>query len=290
MTWDVRGKTALVTGATGGIGKVTATELAKKGAKVVLTTRDRARGEAAVNELRAAAPGAQVELIEGDLSLMRDVKRVADEFKQRFDRLDLLVNNAGAIFTERGVTSEGLERTLATNHLSYFLLTRELLPLIEKSAPSRIVNVASDAHKRAKVDFDDLQREKSYFHFAVYGQSKLANILFTRELAKRLSGKNVTATCLHPGVVSTGFGKDTSGLFKWGLSLIQPFLIGPEEGARTTIHLATSPEVEGHTGGYYARCKPAKPTRAACDDAAAARLWTETEKLIDRVLSTSAPQ
>ncbi|MBX5482967.1 MAG: SDR family oxidoreductase [Myxococcaceae bacterium] len=284
MAWDVRGKIALVTGATSGIGKVTAKELARRGATVVLTTRDRARGEQTAAEIRAAAPKARVELLEGDLSLMREVRRMATELQQRFDRLELLINNAGAIFEDREVTAEGIERTLATNHLSYFLLTQELLPLMKKSAPARIVNVASDAHKRARIDFDDLQRERGYFHFSVYGQSKLANILFTRELARRLEGTNVTANCLHPGVVATGFGMNRPGLLKLAMAIARPFMISPEKGAETTIYLATAPELEGQSGGYYARKKKIAPSKAAQSDETAKRLWDVTETLIATVL------
>jgi NAD(P)-dependent dehydrogenase (short-subunit alcohol dehydrogenase family) len=285
MGWDIRGKRALITGATSGIGEVTARELLRRGAQVVMTTRSRAKGEAVAAALRAQVPGAQLELLEGDLSSMREVKRVAEECARRFDRLELLINNAGAVFAQREVTAEGLERTLATNHLSYFLLTRELLPLLKASAPARVVNVASNAHQRGRITFDDLQREKGYLGYGVYAQSKLANILFTRELARRLAGSGVTATCLHPGVVATGFGMNRPGLLKLALTLVRPFFISPEEGAKTTLYLATSPEVEGESGGYYAHSKRATPSAAAQDDAAAARLWDQTEALVDRVLA-----
>lgn len=283
--WGIRGKRVLITGATSGIGEVTARELLRRGARVVMTTRDRAKGERVASAMRAQVPGAELELLEGDLSLMREVKQVAEAYAARFDRLDVLINNAGAVFARREVTSEGLERTLATNHLAYFLLTRELLPLLKASAPARVVNVASDAHRRGKLTFDDLQRERGYSGYGVYAQSKLANILFTRALARRLAGTGVTATCLHPGVVATGFGMNRPGLLKLSLTLVRPFFISPEAGAKTTLHLATSPEVEGESGGYYAHEKPATPSAAARDDAAAERLWRESEALIDRALA-----
>lgn len=283
--WGIRGKRVLITGATSGIGEVTARELLRRGARVVMTTRDRAKGERVASAMRAQVPGAELELLEGDLSLMREVKQVAEAYAARFDRLDVLINNAGAVFARREVTSEGLERTLATNHLAYFLLTRELLPLLKASAPARVVNVASDAHRRGKLPFDDLQRERGYSGYGVYAQSKLANILFTRALARRLAGTGVTATCLHPGVVATGFGMNRPGLLKLSLTLVRPFFISPEAGAKTTLHLATSPEVEGESGGYYAHEKPATPSAAARDDAAAERLWRESEALIDRALA-----
>ncbi len=276
----MKGKTCLVTGATAGIGKVTALELARRGARLILTTRDTAKGEAVAGALRSQVPGAQVDLGRADLSMMREVKEAAAEVRRLSPRLDVLVNNAGAIFTKRELTAEGLERTWATNHLSYFLLTRELWDLLAQSAPARIVNVASDAHRRASLNWDDLQAERRFMGYRVYGQSKLANILFTRELSRRLTGTSVTANSLHPGVVATGFGHNTPGLFKVLVKLGSPFMKSPESGAKTTVLLASSPTVEGRTGGYWASCREVRPSREARDDAAAKRLWDVSERML----------
>jgi retinol dehydrogenase-12 len=281
----MKGKICLVTGATAGIGRVTALELARQGARLVLTTRDEGKGDSAASEIRAAVPGAQVEWVKVDLSVMREVREAAAEIRRRVDRLDVMVNNAGAIFIRREVTSEGVERTLATNHLSYFLLTRELRDLLVHSAPARIVNVASDAHRRARLDLDDLQSERGYSGYRVYGGSKLANILFTRELARRLAGTGVTANALHPGVVATNFGTNTPGLFRWAVKLASPFFIDAAAGARTSVYLASSPQVQGKTGGYYQKCREVQPSRRARDDQAAADLWTRTEALLARLES-----
>ncbi len=277
------GKICVVTGATSGIGRVTARELARRGARLVLTTRDDAKAQAVTAELKAARPDVQVDWVRADLSLMREVVRAAAEIRSRVDRIDVLVNNAGAIFTEREVTAEGLERTFATNHLSYFVLTRELREVLVQSAPSRIVNVASDAHRRATMKWDDLQHERGYMSYRVYGQSKLANILFTRELSRRLEGTGVTANSLHPGVVATGFGKNTPGVFRFAVQLLSPLFISPEKGAQTTLYLATSPEVQGVSGKYFAKSREAKSSREARDDAAAKRLWDESERLLARL-------
>lgn len=283
---SMEGKTCVLTGATSGIGREAALELARQGARLVLTTRDDAKAKAVEADLRAAAPDVKVEWVRADLSLMREVRKAAAEIRARVDRIDVLVNNAGAIYTDRDVTAEGIERTFATNHLSYFLLTRELQDLLvqsAKTAPVRIVNVASDAHRRGKMNWSDLQAERVYLSYAVYAQSKLANILFTRELAKRLKGTGVTANCLHPGVVATGFGLNTPGLFQLGVKLLSPLFISAKKGSETTVYLATSPEVEGKTGGYYAKQREKKPSRKARDDAAAARLWAESERLLAQV-------
>lgn len=276
----MQGQTVLVTGATSGIGRVTARELAKRGARVVITTRDEAKGRATLEEIRKAAPGAQLDVLRGDLSIMREVRRLAAEFKQRYDRLDVLVNNAGAIYMKRETTAEGLERTFATNHLAYFVLTMELLDLLKKSAPARIVNVASNAHTRGRMYWDDLQLERRYGGWKAYQQSKLANLLFTRELALRLEGSRVTVNSLHPGVVGTGFGLNSKGPFKLLWKTANHFFLTPEQGAETTIYLASSPEVQGRTGGYYKNCKEAKASRLGRDDEAARRLWQETERIL----------
>ena len=215
----------------------------------------------------------------GDLSKQADVRRIASEFLARHDRLHLLVNNAGAIFMQRQLSSDGLEMTFALNHLGYFLLTNLLRDVLVKSAPARIVNVASRAHVRGTIAFDDLQAERSFGGWSAYSQSKLANILFTRELSRRLQGTGVTCNCLHPGVVSTGFGKNDSGWMRWAVKIAAPFLRTPEQGAATTVFLAQSPAVEGVTGKYFSDCKEIEPSKEARDAEVAQRLWEVSEQL-----------
>jgi NAD(P)-dependent dehydrogenase (short-subunit alcohol dehydrogenase family) len=278
---SMQGKTVLVTGASSGIGKSTALELARLGAQVVMACRDPKKAEAAAAEIRAEVPDARLELLYADLSSMVEVRKLAAEFRARHDRLDVLINNAGAIIMERLTTADGLEKTFATNHLAYFLLTHLLLDLLKASAPSRIVNVASEAHRRAHHDLEDLNKEKRWAGFQAYCDSKLMNILFTRELAKRLEGTGVTVNALHPGVVGSGFGQgEGTKWFKWGVKLVKPFMITPEKGARTSVYLASAPEVAGQTGGYYDRCKPKETTRQAKNMELAHQLWDISSKLV----------
>jgi NAD(P)-dependent dehydrogenase (short-subunit alcohol dehydrogenase family) len=283
---ELSGKTALITGATQGIGRETAFALAHKGARVGIVGRDRVRTEAVAAAIRAQAVGAQVDVFVADLSLLQATRRLADEVKQRYPRLDVLVNNAGAVFGKREVTPEGIERTLALNHLSYFVLTRALLPLLESSAPARIVSVASNAHRGGHLDFDDLQAKRSYSGFRVYSSSKLANVLFTRELSRRLveRGVQVTANCLHPGVIASGFGRNNGGVLGLLIRAAAPFMTTPEKGARTTVYLASAPEVAGVTGQYFKNQRVTRPSRAAEDGGAARRLWDESEKLVAAAL------
>ena len=215
---------------------------------------------------------------------MKDVGRAADEYIAKHDRLDVLLNNAGAINMDRETTVDGYERTFATNHLAYFLLTERLLDLLKKSAPARIINVASEAHRQGKIDFADPNYDKrSYSGFGAYGTSKLANILFTRELAKRLEGTNVTANSLHPGVIASGFGRNNKGVFGFIMRNVAGVFLGSEEsGARTSVYLATSPEVEGKTGLYWKSSHESTPTQDARDDASAERLWKLSEELIGK--------
>ncbi len=278
----MQGKIGVITGATSGIGLFAAERLAAMGASLVLVGRDRARGAAALARIKAHAPGAAPQFVYGDLSLLAEMNRVAAEISALAPRIDLLVNNAGAMFAERAVTADGLERTFALNHMAYFVLANRLKGHLVAAAPSRIVNVASAAHHRARdgLDFSDLQSEKDYHYFTVYGRSKLANILFTRELARRLGGTGVTANCLHPGFVATRFGNNNSGLFNIGIRVAKLFAISPEKGAETIVYLASSPEVATISGGYFSECRPAKPGRAAQDDAAARRLWEESARLV----------
>jgi len=280
---DMTGKVCLVTGATSGIGAVTAESLARLGATVLMVGRDRAKTEAAADRIRREAVDAKVETYLADLSTQSEVRRLAAEVRARHPRLDVLVNNAGAMFAPRRESTDGVEMTWALNHLAYFLLTDLLLDPLKAAAPSRVVNVASDAHRMAPgIDFDDPEGRKRYRPFRIYSQSKLANILFTNELARRLANTGVTANSLHPGFVFTNFFAN-SGLLgqamKW---LGRVIAITPEAGARTTVYLATSPEVVGVTGQYFAKQKPATPTAAARDPEASARLWTLSESMTVR--------
>jgi len=272
------GKVALVTGGTSGIGKATAMALAAMGADVVVVGRDRERGERAAEEIRAQT-GGRVDLALADLSSQAEVRALAEEFKRRYDRLDVLVNNAGLVQSTRTETVDGLESTFAINHLAPFLLTNLLLDVLKKSAPSRVVTVSSEAERWGNIDFDDLQSKKKYRGFPVYGMTKLANIMFTYELAERLEGTGVTATCMHPGAVNTRFGTSNRGPMTLLFRLFKPFMRTPDQGADTVIWLASSPEAEGLSGRYYADRKPLEPKKIANDPAACRRLWEESERL-----------
>jgi retinol dehydrogenase 14 len=272
------GKVALVTGGTSGIGKATAMALSAMGADVVVVGRDRERGERAAAEVRAQT-GGRVDLALADLSSQAEVRALAEEFKRRYDRLDVLVNNAGLVQSTRTETADGLESTFAINHLAPFLLTNLLLDMLKQSAPSRVVTVSSEAERWGNIDFDDLQSKKKYRGFPVYGMTKLANIMFTYELAERLKGTDVTATCMHPGAVNTRFGTNNRGPMTILFRAFKPFMRTPEQGADTVIWLAASPDVEGVSGRYYADRKPLEPKKIANDPAARRRLWEESERL-----------
>src|SRR5215217_1244839 len=246
-------RVCLITGATSGIGKATAMGLASMGASVVMVARDRSRGEAALAEIKEGSANASVDLMLTDLSSQEDIHRLADEFKDAYPRLDVLVNNAGVIRSKRVTSADGIEMTFAVNHLAYFLLTNLLLDLLKASAPSRIVNVSSAEQRNGTIDFDDLQGEKGYKTAKAYGQSKLANVLFTYELARRLEGTGVTANCLHPGVVGTNLGSGVSGIFGFMVRALTPLMKSPEKGAETSVYLASSPEVEGLSGRYFVK-------------------------------------
>ncbi len=276
---DMRGKTVLITGANQGIGKVSALELGKMGARVILVCRNAEKGRAAADEVLRAGASA-VDLIVGNVGVQAEVRRIADEVKARHDRLDVLLNNAGVLVTERRETVDGIEETFAVNHLGYFLLTHHLRDLLVKSAPSRIVNVSSGAHASCHdIDWNDVQKKKGWTSFGAYAQSKLCNILFTRELARRLDGTNVTANCLHPGAVGTGFGHTDGGVVSVVFSIAKPFLLTAEKGARTQVWLASSPEVASVTGKYFVKCKERWPTRLAQRQDWAERLWALSEEL-----------
>ena len=278
-TSHMQGKICLVTGATSGIGVVTAHALAQQGATVVLVARHAERGTATVRRITQATGNAHVELLLADLSIQAQVRQLAAAFQERFDRLDVLLNNAGALFTTRSLSADGLEMTLALNHLNYFLLTHLLLDTLKASAPARIINVASNAHHGGQINFADLQSERHYSGWRAYCQSKLANILFTYELTRRLAGTGVTANTVHPGFVATGFGRNNPGLFALCMRLAQLAALSPAQGAETLIYLASSPAVQGVTGEYFVKKRPVKSSKASYDQAAARRLWQLSEQL-----------
>jgi NAD(P)-dependent dehydrogenase (short-subunit alcohol dehydrogenase family) len=274
------GKVCMVTGATSGIGKVTARALAEQGATVIVVGRNPARTDATVREIRQQTGNSQVELLLADLSSMQQVRDLAAEFKRRHDRLHVLVNNAGAIFMMRRMSVDGLEMTFALNHLSPFLLTNLLLDTIKASAPARIVNVSSVTHFGVRLNLDHLQRRWLDNGYSVYARSKLMILLFTHELARRLEGTGVTVNALHPGMVRSHFFTNNWGVLGkaiwWVISLP---MISPEQGAQTSVYLASSPEVEGVSGQYFVRCKPVRSSRASYDEEAQHRLWQVSAEL-----------
>ena len=273
------GKTVLVTGGTSGIGKATAVAMAAMGADVVVTGRDPERGELAVEEIWAESFGGSVELMLADLAVQAEVRRLAEEFMERYDRLDVLVNNAGLVQSTRTETRDGIETTLAVNHLAPFLLTNLLLDLLKSSAPSRVVTVSSEAQRWGRMDFDDLQSKSKYRGFPVYGMTKLANIVFTYELAERLEGTGVTATCMHPGAVNTRFGTSNGGPMTLLFRAFKPFMRTPDQGADTVNYLVSSWEVEGVSGKYYSDRKWIEPQEIALDPEARRKLWEASEEL-----------
>ena len=274
------GRRVLVTGASGGTGQATALGLARMGAHLAITGRDRARTEVAAQEIRTAG-GGQVDVFVADLSSQSEVRRLAGEVRQSLARIDVLVNNVGGYWNTRHVTADGLEHTFAVNHLAPFLLTNLLLGRLKQSAPARVVTVASHAQAMGRIDFEDLQGKRSYSGARAYNQSKLANVMFTYELARRLRATSVTANALHPGVVRTSFGaEDPAGFQRLLLPLLRPFLKTPAQGAATSIHLASAPELERVTGQYFANCKPKRSSKLSYDEAAAARLWQVSADLV----------
>jgi len=269
----MQGKTVVITGATSGIGEVVARTLAEQGARIVLIARDRSRGEETLGRLEGIAPGRNHVAHYANLSRLPEMKRVSEAIAASEPRIDVLINNAGAMFNTRQVTGDALEMTFATNHIAYFVVTSLLLDRLKATPGARIVCTASDAHKRGKMDFNDLQMEKGYTGFGMYGRSKLMNILFTRELARRLEGSGVTANCLHPGFVATRFGDASGGLGSFVVKTAKKFALTPEEGAKTIIYLSSSAEVDGVSGKYFHKCQQELPSAEAQNDADARRLW-----------------
>ena len=276
----MQGKICLVTGSSSGIGKVTARELARMGTTVVMVCRNRAKGEAAQKEIQEATGSDRVDLLTADLASMADVRRVANDFRQKYTQLHVLIHNAGGVNSQRKLTPDGYETTFAANYLAPFLLTELLLDVLKASAPARIVNVSSTAHTRGKIDFADLQGEKSYGSWKAYGQAKLALILYTYELARQLQGTGVTVNALHPGVIASNFDQGMDSFTRLGWKLITPFLSSVDQGAQTTLYLATSPQVEGVSGKYFSNRKETRSSSRSYDEATRQRLWQISEELI----------
>ncbi len=287
MDTNLADKICIVTGATNGIGRETALALAKMSATVVVVGRNVEKCAETVEAIKLESGNPNVEWIAADLSRMSGVQEVADEFKARHRQLHILVNNAGGVFANRRVTADGYEMTFALNHLNYFLLTDLLMDTLKGSAPSRVVNVSSDAHYRGHLNFDDLMAEQRYNGFGVYSSSKLANVMFTYALARRLEGTGVTANVLHPGFVASGFGRNNGGLMGALMPLVQLFAISSEQGAATSIYLASSPEVEGVSGKYFAKQKAKKSSDESYDADAQERLWNTSEGLVAQALSVT---
>lgn len=275
-------KICLVTGATSGIGLVTAQALAREGATVILVGRNPSRGAAMVHRIQQETRNSAVELMLADLSIQAQVRQLASEAQRRFDHLDVLVNNAGAFFGQRQVSAEGIEMTFALNHLAYFLLTDLLLDQLKASASGRIVNVSSEAHRGSRLDFSNLQGQHRYRGWRAYAQSKLANILFTYELARRLEGTGVVTNALHPGFVATNFGRNNRGLTGMLWRMLQLAAISPQRGAETIIYLASAPEVKGISGKYFVKKKAVGSSEVSYDRAAAERLWQVSTELTGR--------
>lgn len=277
---QMKGKIVMITGANSGIGKETTRELARMEATIVMVCRNESRGQNTLDEIVEETGNKNVELLIADLESQDSIHKMVTEFKKKYNRLDVLINNAGLILLKRETTADGYEKTLAINHLGHFLLTHLLLDVIKASAPSRIINVSSAAHKMAKLDFDDLMLEKSWGMMMPYGNSKLANLLFTYDLARRLEGTGVTVNALHPGGVRTNFGKGSMPWYaKPIFSLAGIFMISAAKGAKTSIYLASSPEVKDVTGKYFVKCKEVKSSKISYDETVQKQLWEISEKL-----------
>jgi retinol dehydrogenase 12 len=278
-TKDLSHQVCMVTGATGGIGKVMACEIARQGMQVVVVSRNAERCEATAAEIRETTGNQAVNYLAADLSSQKEIWDLAERFCIKYERLDVLVNNAGGFYMNRIESEDGIELTWALNHLSYFMLTNLLIRMLKKSAPARVVNVSSNAHLGGSINFDDLEGKKRYRGWTAYSQSKLANILFTFELARRLEGSGVTANVLHPGFVATNFAKNNNRLVRFFINLSHLFALSPEEGARTGTYLANSPEVEGVSGEYFIKQKATRAAKAAYNPDTAMRLWEVSQQM-----------
>jgi NAD(P)-dependent dehydrogenase (short-subunit alcohol dehydrogenase family) len=282
VTSNMQGKICVVTGANSGIGKATALGLAQRGATVVMVCRDRARGEQARSEITTQSRNTAVDLLQADLSSQQSIRHLVENFQHHYTRLHVLINNAGASFPGRRETVDGVEMTFAVNYLAPFLLTNLLLDVLKASAPARIVNVSSNSHKAGYIQMDDLQEEQHYRSMRVYGQAKLAVVLFTYELARRLQGTGVTANCLHPGFVATHFGQSGAGpVFRLLVKVIGSFGTSPQEGAKTSIYLASSPEVEGVTDKYFVKSLPRPSAAISYDESLQRQLWEQSARLVN---------
>jgi len=269
----MNGKVCLVTGATDGIGKVSARVLAEKGAKVIIVGRNPEKSTTVLAELKSSSGNKNIDLLMADLAVMQEVRDLAEQVISHYDRLDVLLNNAGGYFAKHELTSDGLERTFALNHMSYFLLTNKLMELLKSSAPARIVNVSSDAHYGVDMDFENLNGEQEYKAWKAYQKSKLANVLFTYELLKKVPA-DITVNCLHPGFVATNFGHNIGGFFGPVVKIAQRIsAIDPEEGAKTSIFLCSAPEVKGVSGKYFYKCQPKTSSRESRNMDTGKRLW-----------------
>ncbi|MDG1543486.1 MAG: SDR family oxidoreductase [archaeon] len=277
----MNGRTCLITGATDGIGKEAAIEMAKNGYNLILIGRSKEKGEKVTKEITEIAESIDIEYFVADLMLMKEVSRVADEVSKKYKKIDVLINNVGAYFAFRDVTEEGFERTFALNHLGYFLMTKKLLPLVEKSDYKRIVNVSSSAHYGIDFEFDNMNGEKKYSGFDTYKKSKLANVMFTYELAKRIEKTGITANCLHPGFVATKFGNNNNILWRSVISFAKLLMaISVKDGAKTTVHLACSDEIADTNGRFFADCKVKEGSSKAKNDEHNKKLWELSEKLV----------
>jgi NAD(P)-dependent dehydrogenase (short-subunit alcohol dehydrogenase family) len=284
---SMKGKVCIITGASSGLGLVTARALARMGARVALVCRDKSRGEAAVAHVKDQSGNPDVDLFLADLSIQAQIRRLAEELLGRYPEIHILINNAGLLNMSYSTTGDGIETVFAVNHLAYFLLTQLLLPRLKESQPARIVSVASDAHVWGRaLNWDDLGHRRKYRAMRAYGQSKLANIMFTYELSRKLVGTGVTANCLHPGAVATRFGKNNGVLARGITSLMRPFFRSPERGAETSIYLASSPEVEGKSGKYFFNRKEKRSLRYSYDEGEAKRLWDLSLQMTGPVTAT----
>lgn len=276
---DMRGKVCIVTGSNSGIGKVTARVLAMRGATVVMICRNPDKANPVLEEIKTGSGNDKVELLLADLSKMGDIRSVAEEFKKKYDRLDVLINNAGVIVSKRTLTEDGYETTFAVSHLAPFLLTHELLDILKASAPSRVINVSSEGHRLGTINFNNLQGEKFYNFMLAYGSAKLAEIMFTYEMAGRIDGSGVDVNALHPGGIASNFGIKSGGLVGLSMKLSRPFLISSEKGARTSLYLATSPEVEGTSGKYFNKSRAVKSSKKSYNKKTSEKLWDITAGL-----------
>jgi len=276
---NLSGKTCLITGATSGIGLEAAVDIARAGAQVVITARDEAKGRKVVEEIKQRSGAAKIDLLLCDFTSQESTRHLAAEFLAKYPALHILINNAGTVYATRELTKEGIEKTFAVNHLGYFLLTNLLLERIVASAPARIVNVASAGHHQGTMNFDDLNFDHDYAIMKGYARSKLGNVLFTNELARRLAGKHVIVNSLHPGAVSTNIWSHAQWWLQPVLAIMKLFFVTPHEGSETITYLATSPEVEGVSGQYFVKCKQARTSRLSRDEAVAKKLWDVSAKL-----------